>query len=116
MHSNQSTALPHLSQLSSPPTSDMSSSTKSSSASRSWNDAPLEALIAEETLLHNMSMEELSEFVKRCAVLRSSAQSRKAALNADGPKKKKGPSVNNIDKALELLAKYQHQKEQENAT
>src|SRR6516225_5152618 len=74
-------------------------------AQSSWIDAPLEALLAEETLVHNMTNEELVDFIKRCSTLRSSAQSRKAALKGDGAPKPRKQS--NLDRALELLAKLE---------
>lgn len=82
------------------------SSTISSPDSRSWNDAPLEAIVLEEQLLHNMTPEELTAFVQRCNLLRSSAQSRKAVMRQESgvsktPKKKKS----NVELAMELLEK-----------
>jgi hypothetical protein len=81
------------------------SSKTSLTGSFSWIDAPLEALIAEETLVHNMTNEELVDFIKRCSTLRSSAQSRKAALKGDGAPKPRKQS--NLDRALELLAQLE---------
>jgi hypothetical protein len=80
------------------------SSKTSSQGSKSWNDAPLESIVLEDQLLHNMSPEELTAFVQRCNLLRSSAQSRKASLRQESgvakvPKKKKS----NVELAMELL-------------
>lgn len=80
------------------------SSTKLSPASKSWNDAPLESIVLEETLLHNLSPEELTAYIQRCNVLRSSAQTRKAALRQESgvqkaPRKKKS----NVELALALM-------------
>src|SRR4030095_969939 len=82
------------------------SSTMLSPDSKSWNDAPLETIVLEEQLLHNMTPEELTAYIQRCNVLRSSAQSRKAALRQESgvqkvPRKKKS----NVEQALALLEK-----------
>ena len=82
------------------------SSTTLSPDSRAWNDAPLESIVLEETLLHNMTPEALTAYIQRCNVLRSSAQTRKAAIRQESgvqkaPRKKKS----NVEQALALLEK-----------
>lgn len=76
----------------------------------SFNDAPLDSLL--EVCVHDLSNEALAEFVQKMAVLRSSAQTRKAALKKDdaalgGTKKKKAASKSSVDQALALLAQLQ---------
>lgn len=51
--------------------------------------------------VHELRPEELVEYVKRCATLRSSAQTRKAAIAADVPKKPK--KKDSVGQAMELL-------------
>lgn len=76
----------------------------SDNLSPSFNDAPLDDLLDKK--VHEMSPEELTEYIKRCSVLRSSAQTRKAALKAEGGVKKK-PTKSTIEQALEYLSKIQ---------
>jgi hypothetical protein len=73
-------------------------STLSSPQPVSMNDLPLDELLEKDVT--TMSPEELTAYVQRCALLRSSAQSRKAALVKEGvekqgakPKTKKKDSV-----------------------
>lgn len=68
----------------------------------SFNDAPLESLL--DPPLDKMSPQELAEYVKACAVQRSSAQTRKATLRKEsdastGKSRKKDP----VAQAQELL-------------
>lgn len=63
-----------------------------------------------EAPVHEMGPEELAEYIKRCAVLRSSAQTRKATLKKESDAatgKKPKAKKDNISYALELLAKIQ---------
>lgn len=75
----------------------------SPTSSPSFADDPLDSLLDKK--VHEMSSEELVEFVKRCSLMRSSAQTRKAAVRAEGPapKKPSAKSKSNIDAALALL-------------
>lgn len=60
-----------------------------------------------EPLVHEMTNEQLVEYIKRNALLRSSAQSRKAALVQEGVAlgaKKKVSKKSSVEQALELLA------------
>lgn len=64
-----------------------------------------------------MSNTELAEYVKKCTLLRSSAQSRKAALRNEGEslggktvKKKASPKKSSLEQAMELLAKLEAKK------
>lgn len=69
------------------------------------NWSPDEILEAPPTLVHNMTPEQVTEYVKRCSVLRSSAQTRKAALKTEGGVKKKSPAKkSSVEQALELLS------------
>jgi hypothetical protein len=76
----------------------------SSESSVSFADAPLDSLLDKK--VHEMNAQELADYVKRCAVLRSSAATRKAALKSEGgaakPKKKK---QSRVERALVLLAR-----------
>lgn len=77
----------------------------SSSSETSWMDAPLDSIL--EAPVHEMSPTELAEFVKTCAAMRSSAQTRKKALTTEavslGQKKKPTKAKNNVDAAMALL-------------
>jgi hypothetical protein len=78
-----------------------------------FNELPLDELLDLEP--HRMTPEQLSAYVQRCSVLRSSAQTRKAALNADSvklgaTKKTKAPKKDSVGQALALLAQLQAQK------
>lgn len=59
-------------------------------------------------LVHQMNPEELAVFIKRCAVLRSSAQTRKAAIQAEAgvQKKKASPKKDNVSLADALLKQF----------
>jgi hypothetical protein len=64
-----------------------------------------------------MSNAELAEYVKKCAVLRSSAQSRKAALRSESEslggtkvKKKAVAKKSSLEQAMELLTKLEAKK------
>lgn len=81
---------------------------QSSPTETSFNDAPLDSLLDTAELVHNLSDVELANYVKRCAVLRSSAQSMKAAINAEaaasGGRKRKEPKKDSVSQALDLLS------------
>ncbi len=82
-----------------------------SSSNVSFNDEPLDLLLDKK--VHEMTPEELATFVKRCALLRSSAQSRRAAIRGDGtPKAPKVKKKSNVEKALELLMQINQQKKE----
>lgn len=69
-----------------------------------WLDAPLEEVFQvsnNQTLLHELPPESLMNFVKRCASLRMSAQTQKAAMREAPTKQKKAKS--SVDLAAELL-------------
>jgi hypothetical protein len=90
------------------------SSTTLSPDSKSWNEAPLEEIVLKEPLLHEMSPEALTAYVQRCNLLRSSAQTRKAALRQESgvqkaPRKKKS----NVEMALALLEKIKKERVKE---
>lgn len=73
-----------------------------------FKEAPLETLLEmqERELVHNLTPEQLAAFIQRCAVLRSSAQSRKAALTKEAgvEKKTKSPTKkDSVSLALDLL-------------
>lgn len=59
----------------------------------------------------NMSPEELAAFVQRCAVLRSSAQTRKSALTQEATKlgatRKKAVKKDSVSMALDMLRQIQ---------
>jgi len=79
--------------------------------SQAWLEAPLETIVLEDTLLHNLSPEALTAYIQRCNVLRSSTQTRKAALRQESgaqkvPRKKKS----NVEMALALLEKMKKEK------
>lgn len=77
------------------------------SSSNDFNDAPLDWLL--EVKVHEMTPEQLTAYIKRCSVLRSSAQTRKASLKAEGGvTKKKAKST--IEQAMDLLTQLSHQK------
>lgn len=74
----------------------------------SFAEAPLEALLLggpndDGPLVHDMSPEQLAEYVKRCALLRSSAQTRKAEIVKAAGGKKPSAKKSSVDLALELL-------------
>lgn len=78
------------------------------SSSPSFNDEPLENLLDQK--VHEMSPEQLAEYIKTMALLRSSAQSRRAALRSENIVKK--PTAKRVKKdpvalAMEMLAKLQ---------
>lgn len=75
------------------------------SSHESFNDLPIDSVL--ETLVHDLSNSELMEYVKRCALLRSSAQSRKAALSKEGGTKPKKAAKSSVEKAMELLSQLQ---------
>lgn len=54
-------------------------------ASVDWREAPLDWLLAvqDKQLVHEMEPQALAEYVKRCALLRSSAQTRNAELRRE---------------------------------
>ena len=72
-----------------------------SSTSPSFNDAPLETKLGK--LVHEMSNEELAEFVKEMNLMRASAQTRKVALTTE-KKPKKEKADKGIAAAMALLA------------
>jgi hypothetical protein len=101
------TTLPNLNENSPPPEPNFYSS------EINFNELPLDELLDLEP--HRMTPEQLSAYVQRCSVLRSSAQTRKAALNADSvklgaTKKTKAPKKDSVGQALALLAQLQAQK------
>ena len=82
------------------------------SSGPSFNDAPLETFL--EKSPKDMTPQELSDYVKRCSLLRNSAQSRAAEFRkeekeleaASGkPRKRKSPAKgkDNVAKAMEAL-------------
>ena len=72
-----------------------------------FNDAPLDWLLEQRP--ETMTPEQLTAYIKRCSVLRSSAQTRKATLKAEGGiTKKKAKST--VEQAMELLTQLSHQK------
>src|SRR5436305_7730512 len=79
----------------------------SMSFSNDFNDAPLDWLLEQRP--ETMTPEQLNDYIKRCSVLRSSAQTRKASLKAEGGvTKKKAKST--IEQAMEYLTQLSHQK------
>lgn len=83
------------------------------SSTASFNDEPLDSLLDKK--VHEMQPEELVEYIKWMATLRSSAQSRKAALRGETsgekkPTKAKAPKKDSATLAMELLLKIQSQK------
>ncbi len=76
----------------------------------SWTDAPLDTILefGETIMPHEMTDEELLEYVKRAENLRASSQTRKAALNKEatalGVEKKKKKPKSAVDEAMALLA------------
>lgn len=79
---------------------------------QSFKDAPLEVLLSEEMegLLHTLSNEQLVEYVKRCNLLRSSAQTMNAQLRKESvevhgaePKTRKKKNETDLDKAMKAL-------------
>lgn len=85
---------------------------KSQIAAALFLDMPLDSLISlgEQNLVHLMCPEAQAAYVQRCNVLRSSAQTRKAALNSDATKlgaikeKKSKTPKDNVSMAMALLA------------
>lgn len=70
-------------------------------------DLPLDSLM--DLRPEQMCPEALAAYVQRCSVLRASAQTRKAALNAEGVKlgatktKTKAPKKDSVSLAMDLL-------------
>lgn len=81
-----------------------------------FNELPLDELL--DLSPEFMTNDQLAAYVQRCSVLRSSAQTRKAALNADAVKlgvtktKAKKTPKDSVGQALALLAQLQAQKAQ----
>lgn len=76
-------------------------SPSSNAVSPSFADDPLDSLL--DKLVHEMTDTELVDYVKRCAVLRSSAQTRKAQVRSEGPAKKTVKKDDSVAKAEALL-------------
>ena len=87
---------------------DLTSDQRYAIAAALFLDLPLDSLV-DGLLPEEMCPEALAAYVQRCSVLRSSAQTRKAALNrdADGlgrePKAKKAAKKDNVSLAMQLL-------------
>src|SRR4051794_33203401 len=82
--------------------------TPSSIASSTESPSPDSVENILDTLVEEMSDEQLTEYVKRCSVLRSSAQTRKAQLVKESVEehgaKRKSKKKDSIAEALALLA------------
>lgn len=77
-----------------------------------FKEAPLETLllVQEKDLVHNMSPEQLTAYIQRCNLLRSSAQTRKAALTTEKSAPKTKKKVDNVNLALDFLKQIQTKK------
>lgn len=103
--STQDTQLSALSQNSSP---DVTSDASPSLSTVDFKEAPLEFLLSlsDQVLVHEMTSEQLLHYIQRCALLRASAQTRKAALTKETgsePKKKTAKKKDSVDLAMELF-------------
>lgn len=81
------------------------------------NEMPLDELL--DLRPEEMNPEELTAYVQRCSVLRSSAQTRRATLVKEGggtTKKKSVSSVNSVSRAMELLAQINKQRKEGGGT
>jgi len=76
-------------------------------AASEWKEAPLEALLEmeEKTLVHEMEPLQLAAYIQRCATLRQSAQSRKAAATTEKSVPKKTVKKDSVAEAMDMLKK-----------
>lgn len=75
---------------------------------KSFDAVPLENLL--DMRVEQMSPTELAAYIQKCSLLRSSSQTRKAALRAEGGAgPKKATRKSSVERAMELLAQLKSQ-------